>query len=124
MKRGDVALAMNGKSYVLHYGWPQVEKLVDKFGQSFDSVIATASANYDLPVLAFTLSVGLEARNDEIITPEQIMDISPPMIQTIKALNDSIMVAFYGQPEMPEELEKKTPIRTWMVNMIRKLLMI
>ena len=66
MKRGDVLLAMNGKSYALHYGWPEVEKLVNEYGQEFDSVVASASATYDMPVLATTLSIGLETNYPNI----------------------------------------------------------
>ena len=120
--RGDVQIKLGGSSYSLRYDWAAIGELIREYGDQFDSVVATASANYDVDVVATTLAIGLKRCHPDVFTKEEIMKHSPPLIDAVAAVNDSIMMAFYGSTELPETTEKKTAIRMWILKWIRKMM--
>jgi hypothetical protein len=124
MEHGDVTLIINGQSCVLRYDWRAIRDLIQDIGTDFDTVIANASAGYETPVIAAALNVGLKRHHPGEYTVDKIMDLSPPLIPAMRAVNDAMMVSFYGSTTPPDDPEKKTPIRSWILKMIRKIMRI
>ena len=124
MEHGDVLLKMNNQSYFLKYDWRAINRLINEIGPKFDEDIAAASAGYETPTIATALSIGLDACHPGEFPVDRIMELSPPLIPAMAAVNDGLMIAFYGSTDPPENTEKKTPIRSWILNRIRKVMRI
>jgi hypothetical protein len=124
MEHGDVLLKMNNQSFYLKYDWRAINRLINEIGPKFDEDIAAASAGYETPIIATALSVGLDARHPGQFTVDELMKLSPPLIPSMGAVNDGLMIAFYGSTDPPDDLEKKTPIRSWILSRIKTIMRI
>jgi len=100
---------MSGESLVLCYDWEAIGKLVTELGKDFDSKISAASIDFDLPVLAIALSIGLEKHQPGRFPPKAIMHLSPPVIHMIAGIQQAITVAFHGSLEVPGDQESNPP---------------
>jgi len=100
--RGIIEYQLGGRKVRLCYDWSAIEALVEVLGKDFDSQITRASLEFDTPVLAKALAVGLEKYQSGEFGPEDIMELSPPVIPTVTAIQQALTVAFHGTLEVPE----------------------
>ena len=121
---GDVFMAIDNHRVMVRFDWRAIGRLIAEIGPDFDQQIAEASAGYNAPVIAQVLTIGLEHGQPGQFPFEKIMDLSPPLMNAIEAINNGMMVAFYGSTDVPDPDEKKTPIRTMIVRMVKRMLMI
>lgn len=106
--QGDVTLKMGGRKYLLRYDWEAIGKLKTELGSNFDEIIAAASMEMDLPVIAKALAIGLERHHQGEVTAEKIISMSPPVVKVTDVLNGAITKAFYGD-KLPTELTDENP---------------
>ncbi len=112
--RGDVALEIGGKQYVLKYDWTAVVQLKTEFGNEFDLETSRAMTEMDLPVLAKILAIGLECYQLGKFTDQDIIKLSPPIVPIIGAIEKAISRAYYGEGEAPSD-RPTIPERMWNV---------
>lgn len=94
--RGEGSIVLEGKSFPLRYSWTALAELHAKFPNGF--------ALNNPAVLAEVLALGLR-HADPDMTPEKLMEMSPPLIDAIDAANRAIAAAYYGDKEPPENPE-------------------
>ncbi len=111
---------MSGESLVMCYDWEAIGRLVTELGKDFDSQISAASIDFDLPVLAIALSIGLEKHQPGRFPPKAIMDLSPPVITMIEGIQKAITVAFHGSMEVSGE-QSSNPLKI-LLKFLRKIL--
>jgi len=98
--KGEGAILLDGKSYPLRFTWSALAELQEKYPSGFNT------ARTD--VLADLIAWGLRHVAPEL-TPEKIMDLSPPMIESIEAVNKALMIAYYGEKGPPKTEEGENP---------------
>ena len=108
--RGEVALVMGGESYILHYDWAAVGRLRALLGiKDFDKKLRALGDGTKPKDMAEVVAIGL-ARNHPDITAEQILEIAPPLVPTVEAFNEALMLAFYGAAGAPEDDSPDGPL--------------
>lgn len=107
--RGEASIELDGKAYVVWYGWPGVVMLREQIGEDFDIKITTAMTKLDLPVLAAALAIGLRDSWPGV-TAEAIAARSPPIRPVCDAIALALARTFHGTGEVPEP-EPNPPTR-------------
>jgi len=102
LSKGIIEYTLDGRRVKLCFDWTAIEALVEILGKNFDSQITRASLEFDTPVLAKALSVGLEKHQPGEFPAENIMELSPPVIPAVTAIQQALTVAFHGKLEVPE----------------------
>ena len=97
--KGEGAILLDGKSYPLRFTWSALAELQEKYPSGFNT------AHTD--VLADMISWGVRHVAPEL-TPEKIMDLCPPLLPAIEAVNHALMLAYYG-PDGPPKTEGENP---------------
>lgn len=109
--RGEVALVMGGETYVLHYDWRAVGLIRERFGaKEFEAKLAALGDGVDVAGLAEVVVIGL-ARNHPDMTAEMVLDLSPPMVETVNAFNDALTLGFFGPNGAPEDDGQTDPTK-------------
>ena len=112
MKRTDV----DGKSYSLRYTWAVLAEVAEKYGDSPNL--------FDPETVAFVGSAGLRERHPEM-TPEKIMELSPPLIPFTNDVQQALQWAYFGDKGVPEDdgdgVKKKRTLIGWIRHIGRRL---
>jgi hypothetical protein len=108
--RGEVVIELDGKGYLVWYGWAGVTLLREQLGDDFDVKITAAMATLDLPVLAAALAIGLRDAWPGV-TAERIAELSPPIRPVVDAISTSLHRTFHGLAEAPAEPDQNPPSR-------------
>ena len=110
MKRIDI----DGKSYFLRYTWAVLAEVAEKYGDSPNL--------FDPETVAFVGSAGLRERHPEI-TPEKIMELSPPLIPFANDVQQALQWAYFGDKGIPEDdgVKKKRTLIGWIKRLKRRL---
>jgi hypothetical protein len=100
LKRIDI----DGKPYYLRFTWAALAEIAGKYGDSPNL--------FEPETVAFVGSAGLRERHPEM-TPERIMELSPPLIPFANDVQEALQWAYFGDQGIPEgdDVKKKqTPI--------------
>jgi len=90
-ERGEVAIPGLG---LLHYDWDAIARLIDAFGQDFDSTISEAMVKNDMTAIATAVAIGL----GPTVTPDEVKAVSPPIVPTVNAVMVALNLSFHGEP--------------------------
>ena len=104
----DVEIILLGKPYKVRYDWAAIAQLKAELGDKFDTVIAEASVDWNMQVIATALEIGLTRHHPNELTAEKIHAISPPVLPMTKAINEGFNMAFHGSLEVPEDDDHPT----------------
>lgn len=91
---GATPFVMDGKEYSLHFGWGAIVEISKKFGENTNL--------FDPGVLSSVLSIGLKKYHGNI-SPQDVLDASPPVIDAISAVNKALERAYFGDKGAPED---------------------
>ena len=110
MKRTDI----DGKSYSLRYTWAVLAEVAEKYGDSPNL--------FDPETVAFVGAAGLLKRHPEM-TPEKIMELSPPLIPFANDVQQALQWAYFGDKGVPEDdgVKKKRILTGWLRRIKRRL---
>lgn len=96
---GDVEIDLNGAKFTLCYDWRAISEVQTKHGvEAFQSLFKTPNPL----VAAEILLCGLRKHHPDLKI-ETLLDMSPPIIPVIKAIDKAISVAFFGAENAPED---------------------
>ena len=116
---GEVSLDIAGKKYILRYDWNAIGKLKTKFGPDFDQKISRASIESDMVIMAVVLAIGLERHHPGKLPVEKIIDLSPPVVPVVDAINKAIVYAYHGTTEVSAQPEENPMMA---VRLLKKLI--
>lgn len=107
---------IEGKPYYLRYSWAALAEVAGKYGDNPNL--------FDPETVAFVGSAGLRERHPEM-TPEKIMELSPPLIPFANDVQQALTWAYFGDQGVPKEegdVKKKRTLTGWLVRTGRRLL--
>jgi len=109
MRTGEKKFKLGDKEVRLVYDWRAIARAKETCGN--DVFYNLYSRTPD--VVADVLAIGLEKHHPDI-GKDQILDLSPPLIPAIKAIDDALAMAYWGPDGPPKKqegakaVEKKT----------------
>ncbi len=95
---GDRTIVVEGQPYTLRYPWAALQAVQEKHGEAPNLL--------DLAVLASMVTIGLHHHHPEV-TVEQVMQWSPPLMPTVRAVEEAIQWAYFGDQPPTGEVKKK-----------------
>lgn len=102
--KGEVTLKINNSDYDLCYDWSAIGELRSSFSDEALQEIVNGS---NIDGIAKVLSIGFKKKHPEM-TVEKIMEMSPPFILAVQAIDQALTVAYFGASEPEQgEPEKK-----------------
>jgi len=106
MITGMKVTTIEGKSYYLRYTWAVLAEVAEKYGETPNL--------FDPETVAFVGSAGLRKKHPEM-TPEKIMEISPPLIPFANDVQQALQWAYFGDKGIPDDdgIKKKQTLTGW-----------
>lgn len=110
--RGEASLKLEGKSYLVVFGWRELAELVDEFGDKYIPIIIQAcTENFNPRVMEKALAIGLRPKLDI----EQIVGLNPSIPSVAKALVEALNLGITGShgvlPEEEGRVQVENPIQ-------------
>jgi len=104
---------INGKEYRLRYPWAVLAEVAEKYGDSPNL--------FEPETVAFVGSAGLRERHPEM-TPEKIMELSPPLIPFANDVQQALQWAYFGDKGVPDDgdVKKKRTLTGWIKRLKRR----
>lgn len=93
------SLVIAGEARKLRFDWSALAEFRALFGPDFQDRINRDLVQLDFSTMALAVSVGTGGK----ITPEEVIKSSPPIVETIKALNQAFTFAYHGPPSFAEK---------------------
>jgi len=90
---GEKKVTINGQGYVMRFTWRALSEIEAKYGDNPNL--------FNAEVLAQVASAGLRDNHPEM-TPEKIMDMSPPLMPFCVAVKEAIQWAYFGAEPIPK----------------------
>ena len=90
---GEKIITINGQGYVMRFTWRALSEIEAKYGDSPNL--------FSADVLSHVGSVGLRDSHPEM-TPERLMDLSPPLMPFCAAVKEAIQWAYFGTEPIPQ----------------------
>lgn len=111
---GEVAISLGAKNCTLVYDWRAISAVHTAFKDRLEGGLLNVNQIASLEELAEILVIGLQRKNPEV-TIDQILDLSPPLLQTRAKIDEAMAYAYFGADIFNEvekavkETEKKQP---------------
>ncbi|MFA5671762.1 MAG: hypothetical protein WC922_04845 [Synergistaceae bacterium] len=114
MIEGTKRVKIDGKSYPLRFNWKALAEIADKYGDSPNL--------FEPETVAFVGSAGMREKHQEM-TPEKIMELSPPLIPFANDVQEALKFAYFGDAPIPEgDVKKKRTLTGWIRRIARRWL--
>jgi len=114
MITGMKITTINAGQYYLRYPWAVLAEVAEKYGDSPNL--------FEPETVAFVGSAGLRERHPEM-TPEKIMELSPPLIPFANDVQMALQWAYFGDQGVPDDdgVKKKRTLIGWLKRIGRRL---
>jgi len=110
---GTKRINIGGKPYCLRYTWTALAEVAEKYGDSPNM--------FDPETVAYVASCGLRGKHPEM-TPEKIMELSPPLIPLANDVQQALTWAYFGDEGIPKgEVKKKLNPTGLLRRIVRRL---
>ena len=106
--RGEIEIQLNGEPAILVFDWRAVSLLQKEFGEEWFKV--TEKMGSDLELASRVVAIGLK-KHMPAVTPERVMDASPPIVPVIRAVMEAITACMGTQIEANPP--QPPPAETW-----------
>ena len=93
--RGEVEIKMGGEDFILRFDWNALARLREKYGQKYEEKVNQAFHVLAVADLAEIAAIGL-AGHHEGITPDKVMELSPPVLPFYRALQEAFLLSLLG----------------------------
>lgn len=112
---GHRTVEIDGQELTLRYTWKAIAEVEAKYGD--------APNLFDPETVANVAAAGLRDTHPEY-TPERILELSPPFIPFVKAIQDALQIAYFGAIATPEggDTVKKNRLTGGWLRLIKWLL--
>lgn len=95
---GTVALKMGGTEYTLVMDWAALADVQTKHGENcFEGLYAQR----DLKKIADMVAAAAKRHHPEL-TAKKVLELSPPLIGTLKVLDEVLAIAYFGAEQAAE----------------------
>lgn len=98
---GETPVEIGGKTYSLIYDWRALAKLRSNYTKEQLQALPDQSPE----ALADMLVIGLERKHPNV-TPDMILDLSPPVHAVAEAIDQAVLISYYGPKKAEEILEE------------------
>jgi hypothetical protein len=85
--RGEIEIQFNGYPAILVFDWHAISVMQKEFGEEWFKV--TEKMGSDLDLASRVVAIGLR-KHMPTVTPEMVMDASPPIVPVIRAVMEAI----------------------------------
>lgn len=118
--KGEQLVTIGEKVYILFFDWQAVAEVLSAMGESVLAKLSEVGA-LKPDEMAKLLSIGLSKNHPEM-TPEKILELSPPLVPTLAALDMALAIAFFGPEKVApkKETEAKEPVKVEKKNAKKK----
>jgi len=104
----EVSITMGDKEHTIVFDWAALSTLKSAFtDKQLDGVIS----GQDIEIMGEVMAIGLQ-RHHKGITAQEVVDLSPPLVIAVEALDKALTFAYYGKDGAPVEngarAQKKT----------------
>lgn len=100
---GECEIEIAGRKYTLRYDWSALAEVEAAHGDSPNF--------FNAQVIASIAAVGMK-RNHPEMTPEKIMDLSPPLVPFINTVQAAMQYAYFGAGAVPDKKEDEVKKNT------------
>lgn len=97
---GEQVVDIDGQKYTMRFTWKVLSEIEHKYGDSPNM--------FDPEIIATIASGGLRARHPEL-TPDRVMELSPPLVPFANAVQEAIQWAYFGPTKPDTGPVKKNP---------------
>ncbi|MDD5511481.1 MAG: hypothetical protein PHI12_11835 [Dehalococcoidales bacterium] len=105
---------IDGRPYSLRYTWAALAEVAEKYGDNPNL--------FEPETVAFVGSAGMREKHQEM-TPEKIMELSPPLIPFANDVQEALKFAYFGDAPIPEgDVKKKRTLTGWIRRIARRWL--
>jgi hypothetical protein len=94
--RGTVTHEIDGIPYTMRLDWNAVAEIREKFPDGYNLTNPSH--------LSVVMAVAMAGRHPDM-TPERIMEMSPPLAPAIEAVTDAINYCWFGAKDPPAKVE-------------------
>ena len=111
---GTKRVDINGKGYLMRFTWAALAEVEAMYGDNPNL--------FNAEILSRVAAAGLRAFHPEM-TPEAIMELSPPLIPFAKEVQQAMQWAYFGKEAIPEAKEnvKKNLLMAGLSRLIKRL---
>ena len=111
---GEKKITINGSEYILRFTWKALAEMEKAHGDNPNL--------FNPEIIASVASSGMRSKHPDM-TPEKIMELSPPLMPFAKAVQEAIQWAYFGAEAIPKDTEdvKKNPQRAGLWQRIKSL---
>jgi len=111
---GTKRVDINGKGYTMRFTWAALAEVEAMYGDNPNL--------FNAEILSRVAAAGLRAFHPEM-TPEAIMELSPPLIPFAKEVQQAMQWAYFGKEAIPEAKEnvKKNLLMAGLSRLIKRL---
>ena len=95
---GERLVEINGGKYTLRFTWKALAEIEAKYGDNPNL--------FNAEVIANIASYGLSEKHPEM-TAEKIMELSPPLMPFVNAVQEALQWAYFGKEPVPKSDVKK-----------------
>jgi hypothetical protein len=90
---GEKKVIINGQGYVMRFTWRALAEIEAEYGDNPNL--------FSPDVLSRVAAAGLRDQHPDM-TPEKIMDLSPPLMPFCAAVKEAIQWAYFGAEQIPQ----------------------
>ena len=114
MITGTKMIKIEGKPYCLRFTWAALAEVAGKYGDNPNL--------FEPETVAFVGSAGMREKHPEM-TPERIMELSPPLIPFANDVQEALKLAYFGDAPIPDgDVKKKRTLTGWIRRIARRWL--
>lgn len=114
---GEKKVMINGQGYVMRFSWRALAEIEAEYGDNPNL--------FNAEVLADVAAAGLRDKHPDM-TPERIMELSPPLMPFCVAVKEAIQWAYFGAESIPQTSTagevKKNRLRDTLSRLLKRLL--
>lgn len=101
---GEIILKIGDSDYILRYDYKAIAMLNEEFGKPYEAGLSKMCIEKDVMSLAKAVEIGLQRFHKDSLSLDEIVDLSPPLIPVINAINKAHNLAQFGNAEgLPED---------------------
>ena len=95
---GEKIVKIGGQNYVMRFTWAALAEIEQKYGDNPNL--------FNAEVIAFIASAGMLDKQPEM-TSEKIMELSPPLMPFVSAVQEALQWAYFGKGNIPSKDDVK-----------------
>lgn len=100
---GDYEIVLGGKKYQLHYGFKAISQLIADCGAAvLEDLFKDPHPSTVAKMIVAGLQDNYPAGHPDALTFDQIVELSPPIIPSLKIVDRALSLAYWGPDGPPK----------------------